>query len=153
MVTPPKNKAAKFAMAAMCVSISCTALADQFPDKTGCEIINHSNYKEFMTPKPNVRAENPFKPSSCITIDYSKENVNTLKSEHFGGNKDVMEYFLAQQDRSRMRVEMVMDYESKQLHTFMKFDTNSRDAKGIRDLAKGKDIVAFWDEFLSLIHI
>tara|TARA_R110001592_G_scaffold342386_1_gene632210 strand:- start:6116 stop:7348 length:1233 start_codon:yes stop_codon:yes gene_type:complete len=153
MVTPPKNRsntAAKVAMAAMCVSVSCSALAEKFPEKTGCEIINHANYQEFMEPQPNRVVANPFKPETCVMIDYSEENVNTLTPEHFGGNEDIMKYFLAQQKVSKMRVEMVMDYETQQLHTFMKFDADNRDARNFRKMAKGTDIIAFWDEFVFL---
>ena len=151
MVTPPKTNAmAKVAMATMCVSISCSALADAFPEKKGCEVINHTNYEQFLEKRSDVKVMNPFKPETCVLLDYNSDYKNKLSVDDFNGNKEILSYFESFQERSRTRVEMVMDYENKQLYTLLQFNTKEASVRGFKKLASGKDIAVFMDEFLFL---
>lgn len=152
MVLPPqkKNALAKVAMATMCVSMSCTALAEAFPEKTGCEVINHSNYEQFMEKRSNVSVANPFKPETCVKIDYDADYNNKLSVDDFGGNKNVLDYFESFQDRKRTRVDMVMDYDTKSLYTMLQFNTDEMSIKQFKRLARGEDISVFMDELVFL---
>ena len=150
MIKPPQKALAKAALATMCVSMSCSALSAESPDKTGCEIINHTNYQEFMVKRDNLKVSNPFKPEACVLVDFDKKTKNDLSVDDFDGNEKLYDYFNAFQDRSRTRVEMVMDYDSDQLYTMFQFNTDERSIRAFKKLAKGKDISMFMDEFLFL---
>lgn len=152
MVLPPSknNTLAKVAMATMCVSMSCTALAEAFPEKTGCEVINHANYEQFMEKRSKVSVINPFKPETCVKIDYDSNNKNDLSAKDFNGNEEILNYFEKFQDRKQTRVDMVMDYDSNNLYTMLQFDANERSIRQFKSLASGEDISVFMDELVFL---
>jgi len=152
MVKPPvkTNPVAKAAMATMLVSMSCTALADSFPEKKGCEIINHTNYEQFMEKRSNLSVVNPFRPQQCVKVDFHGDYTNDLSINDFHGNQDILNHFESFQDRKRTRVEMVMDYENNQLYTMLQFNTKEDSVRSFKKLARGKDINVFMDEFLFL---
>lgn len=143
----------KLKKALVCLSITCSSLANAQAPQGTCEPFDPNNMGKYVAvyDSDTIKSvQNPFRKDSCVNIYYKSQSFLNPDKKFFGGNEMLINEYQKTFSQTGPQVRMTKDPSSGKIYSFMLLDMEDKDFQRFKRGADRMAMVnAHFDEFIE----